>query len=85
MAYRELGMWEVLDVLRRVHRGEAKAAIARVTGRSRKTIGRYVRVASKLGWERGSREPDETLAAQVSQRCDPDRRRRRAGARSSPG
>ena len=29
MAYVELGMWEILDVLRRVQRGEAKAAIAR--------------------------------------------------------
>jgi predicted transcriptional regulator len=35
-------MWEVLDVLRRVHRGEAKSAIERVTGRTRKTIRRYL-------------------------------------------
>ena len=38
MASRELGLWEVLDVLRRVHRGETKSAIERVTGRTRKTI-----------------------------------------------
>ena len=71
MAYRELGMWEVLDVLRRVHRGEAKAAIERVTGRTRKTIRRYLKAAAKLGWEPGSGEPDETLAAQVAQRLRP--------------
>src|SRR3990172_9265287 len=71
MAYRELGMWEVLDVLRRVHRGEAKSAIERVTGRTRKTIRRYLKAATKLGWEPGSREPDETLAAQVAQRLRP--------------
>jgi len=71
MAYRELGMWEVLDVLRRVHRGEAKAAIERVTGRTRKTIRRYLKAAAKLGWEPGSREPDEALAAQVTQRLRP--------------
>lgn len=63
MAYRELGMWEVLDVLRRVHRGEAKASIERVTGRTRKTIRRYLKAAAKAGWEPGSREPDEALAA----------------------
>ena len=71
MAYRELGMWEVLDVLQRVHRGEAKSAIERVTGRTRKTIRRYLRTAAKLGWEPGSREPDEALAAQVAQRLRP--------------
>jgi transposase len=71
MAYRELGMWEVLDVLRRVHRGETKAAIERVTGRTRKTIRRYLKAAAKAGWEPGSREPDEALAAAVAQRLRP--------------
>ena len=71
MGYRELGMWEVLDVLRRVHRGEAKSAIERVTGRTRKTVRRYLKAAAKLGWEPGSREPDEALAAQVAQRLRP--------------
>lgn len=71
MAYRELGMWEVLDVLRRVHRGEPKAAIARVTGRTRKTIRRYLRAAARAGWEPGSREPDEALAAAVAKRLRP--------------
>lgn len=71
MAYRELGMWEVLDVLRRVHRGETKSAIERVTGRTRKTIHRYVKVARKLGWAPGSDEPDEALAAKVVQRLRP--------------
>ena len=50
MAYRELGMWEVLDVLRRVHRGETKSGIERATGRTRKTIHRYVKTAARLGW-----------------------------------
>ena len=71
MAYRELGMWEVLDVLRRVHRGETKSAIERVTGRTRKTIRRYLEAAAKLGWEPGRREPDEALAAEVAQRLRP--------------
>jgi transposase len=71
MAYRELGMWEVLDVLQRVHRGEAKAAIERVTGRTRKTIRRYLKAAAKAGWEPGTREPDEALAARVAQQLRP--------------
>jgi transposase len=45
MAYREVGMWEILEVLRRVHRGESQVAIARATGHTRKTIRRYTRTA----------------------------------------
>lgn len=72
MAYRELGMWEVLDVLRRVQRGETRRGIERATGRSRKTIHRYVKTAAKLGWEPGvGGEPDEALAARVAQRLRP--------------
>jgi len=32
MAYREIGMWEILEVLRRIARGERRRAIERVTG-----------------------------------------------------
>ena len=32
MAYREIGMWEILEVLCRVARGEPQRAIHRVTG-----------------------------------------------------
>ena len=45
MAYREIGMWEILDVLRRVARGERQRAISRVTGHSRSTIRRWLKVA----------------------------------------
>jgi len=72
MAYREHGMWEVLEVLRRIHRGESHRTVERATGRSRSTIGRYLRMAAKLGWERtGSEEPDEELAACVAVRLKP--------------
>jgi len=43
MAYREVDMWEILEVLRRLHRGEPSAAIERATSRTRKTIRRYKR------------------------------------------
>jgi transposase len=65
MVYREHGMWEVLEVLRRAHRGEGRRAIARTTGRSRKTVQRYLTAAAALGWQPGQREPDEALAAQI--------------------
>lgn len=71
MAYKEHGMWEILDVLQRVHRGEARRQIERVTGRTRKTIGRYVKQASKLGWVPGEQEPSEELAAAVIARLQP--------------
>lgn len=73
MAYREIGMWEILGVLRRVARGERQRAIERVTGHSRSTIRRWLRVARKLGWEPGQGEPDEPLAVAVAKRVRPVR------------
>ncbi|HSD10336.1 MAG TPA: IS21 family transposase, partial [Candidatus Binatia bacterium] len=71
MAYREVEMWEILDVLRRVHRGETRAAIQRATGRTRKTVRRYVERARKLGWDPSGAEPDEALALEVARRLKP--------------
>lgn len=73
MAYREVGMWEILEVLRRIGRGESKSAIKRVTGHSRATIRRYVVTAEELGWPAGEHEPDEGLAAEVFARLRPGR------------
>jgi DNA-binding IclR family transcriptional regulator len=42
MAYREVAMWEILNVLRRLGRGESKTSIAAATGHSRSTIRRYL-------------------------------------------
>ncbi len=71
MAYREVGMWEILNVLRRIGRGESKAVVARATGHRRKTIRRYVVVAVKLGWRPGFEEPTEELAVGVFQKLRP--------------
>lgn len=71
MSYEEHGMWEVLEVLRRLERGEARRSIERTTGRTRKTIRRYERAARELGWVPGKGEPDEALAAQVIARFRP--------------
>ena len=71
MAYREIGMWEILEVLRRVARGERQRAISRVTGHSRTTIRRWLRVARRAGWQPASGEPDEALAREVATRVRP--------------
>lgn len=76
MAYREVAMWEILNVLRRVARGETKSAVARATGRSRSTIRRYLELAQELGWTPGvADEPTEALAAEVARRSSPARDR----------
>ena len=73
MAYREIEMWEILEVLQRVARGERQRAISRVTGHSRTTIRRWLKVAGKAGWESGQGEPDEALAREVAMRVRPVR------------
>jgi transposase len=70
MAYREVAMWEILSVLERIGRDETQAAVARLTGHSRKTIRGYIRTARELGWE-GGEAPTETLAAAVFARHRP--------------
>ncbi|MCZ6822511.1 MAG: IS21 family transposase [Deltaproteobacteria bacterium] len=64
-------MWEILNVLRRIGRGETKAAVARVTGHRRKTIRRYVATALELGWKPGLEAPTEQLAIEVFERLRP--------------
>ena len=71
MTYQEHGMWEILEVLRRLQRGEKRRSISRSTSRSRNAIKRYLRIAQDLGWVPGQREPDEALAAQVAARLRP--------------
>jgi hypothetical protein len=71
MAYREIAMWEILEVLRRVHRGEGQRAIQRVTGHSRTTIRRWVACATELGWVWVVEAPDEALARRVAERMQP--------------
>lgn len=80
MAYKEHGMWEVLDVLRRIDRGESHKAVVRATGRSRGTIRRYVRVARALGWAPGAAAPTEELASEVLARLQPGPREPRSKA-----
>jgi transposase len=64
MAYRELGVIEIREVLRRFSLGERVRAIARGTGSDRKTIAKYVAAAVAAGLVRGAPGPtDEHVAA----------------------
>lgn len=76
MTYREVAMWEILEVLRRIGRGENKSEVARTTGHSRVTIRRYVQTAEELGWDPGAEEPSEELAAGVYARHRPGSERK---------
>lgn len=71
MAYREVAMWEILDVLERLARRESKSVIARATGHSRSTVRRYERVARELGWDPETAVPTETLAGAIAERLTP--------------
>jgi transposase len=70
MAYVEHGMWEILEVLKRHHGGESQRRIASATGRSRKTVRRYIETARWLGWSEET-APDEALASRVLQQRKP--------------
>jgi hypothetical protein len=64
MAYREFGMVEVAEILRRWRGGDGIRAIARAAGVDRKTIAAYVQAAVAVGVQRGGAPPrDEQLAA----------------------
>jgi len=64
MAYRELGVIEIREVLRRFCRGESVRAIARVTRSDRKTVAKYVAAAGAVGLQTGAAGPlDEQVAA----------------------
>src|SRR5262245_66679492 len=65
MAYRELGVIEIREVLRRFCRGDGLQAIARGTGSDRKTVGKYVAAAVAAGLRRGDPAPTEDHVAAV--------------------
>lgn len=71
MAYREVAMWEILNVLRQIGAGRNKSAVAGATGHSRSTVRRYIAAAEALGWVPGVGEPTEELAVGVARRLSP--------------
>ena len=65
MAYRELGVIEIREVLRRFCQGEGLRAIARGTGSDRKTVAKYVAAATAAGLCRGDAGPTDAHVAAV--------------------
>lgn len=73
MAFRELTMIEVREVLRRLQKGQPHRRIARETGRNRKTVQRYAEAAQDAGLTAESELTDELVneVAQCVQRRTP--------------
>ena len=65
MAYRELGVIEIREVLRRFCLGDSGRAIARGTRSDRKTVAKYVAAAQAAGLQRGESGPTEAQVAAV--------------------
>ncbi len=59
MAYREVGMVQVREIVRRWLAGDGLRSIARALGVDRKTVAEYVRLARAAGIERGGAPPSE--------------------------
>jgi hypothetical protein len=87
MAYRELGVIEIREVLRRFCLGQRLRAIARGTGSDRKTIAKYVAAAVAAGLARGGPGPTDAQVAAGAADVDGDRWARRTGslAEGHPG
>src|SRR5262245_59356293 len=73
MAYREFGMVEVREILRRWLAGAGIRAIARGAGVDRKTIAAYVEAAVAVGVQRGGAPPTEEQIAAVATARRPGR------------
>lgn len=67
MAYRELNMMDVKELLRRWSAGHSDRKIARETGTDRKTVSRYTALAKQLGLAR-DRAPSDQEVHEVAQR-----------------
>src|SRR5580704_13928140 len=61
MAFRELTMIDVKEVLRRWSAGQSDRRIGREAGADRKTVARYTAAATSLGLERGHELSDEEV------------------------
>ena len=70
MAFREVGVHEIKEVLRLWLRGEGIRSVARLAGVDRKTVRRYVEAAGECGLDRdgGEGQLGEVLLSQVAER-----------------
>lgn len=68
MAFLEVAMVQVREVIRRWQAGESKTGIGQASGVSRRTVGRYIAAAEALGVRRDGGPPGEEVLAQLLQR-----------------
>ena len=68
MAYREVRMMDIDQVIRRWLAGEKVRAIARLTGSDRNTVRRIVRLAEEVGIRAGTPWPEEGKLQAIRQR-----------------
>ena len=73
MAYREVGMVQVREILRRWFAGDGLRAIARALGVDRKTVAEYVRLAHEAGVHRGGEVPTDAQVAAIAAARRPGR------------
>jgi transposase len=76
MAFREVRVYEVKEVLRLWMRGKGTRPIATLVGLDRKTVQRYIAAAAEAGLDRDGGEDslDDRLLAQVCEAARPHRR-----------
>ena len=68
MAFLEVHMVQVREIIRRWQVGERKTAIGRASGVSARTVGRYIAAAEALGVEPDGEPPGEEVLAQLLRR-----------------
>src|SRR5437899_5954922 len=68
MAYREVRMIDIDQVIRRWLAGERIRAVARSTGLDRNTVRRLIRLGQKVGLKPGDAWPEEIKLQQIRQR-----------------
>ena len=56
--YREVGLMQMAEILRRWQAGDSTRTIAKATGLARNTVGKYLEEARRLGLERHGAPPD---------------------------
>ena len=71
MAFLEVHMVQVREIIRRRQAGESKMAIGRASGASARTVGRYLAAAIALGVHQDGEPPGEEVCAHLLRRNHP--------------
>ena len=84
--YREVGLMQVVEILRRWQAGDSARTIAKATGLARNTVGKYLEEARRLGLGRQGAPPDngQVLALSRLGQTAPDKRAAPRGALLDP-